>query len=204
MNLFGCGDKDVAQVAAKVKLEMPSEPNVFATDSPNSELKLIVLDQNAISNLALQPNKVWSEILELLRYGVSRGKIICPTASETIAETSHLPRADRKKIEELSDELSLGYYTKFFYDLIAQEILAAVRPNVDTFPLFIPTTRQDVSDEENRKGSQAIRKEKEDIELFVNSLERPGKDKSITLKEAQRLVVSNWLGMMRKYLTRIP
>ena len=173
-----------------------------ATDTSNSELKLIILDQNAISNLALQPNKEWSEILELLRYGVSREKIICPTASETIAETSHLPRADRKKIEELSEELSLGYYTKFFYDLIAQEILATVRPNVDTFPVFIPTMRQDVSDEANLKGSQAIRKEKEDIELFVNSLERPEKDKSFTLKEAQHLAVSNWLGMMRKYLNK--
>ncbi|HEY5232954.1 MAG TPA: hypothetical protein VIK35_05420 [Verrucomicrobiae bacterium] len=173
-----------------------------ATDASNSELKLIILDQNAISNLALQPNKEWSEILELLRNGVSREKIICPTASETIAETSHLPRADRKKIEELSEELSRGYYTKFFYDLIAQEILATVRPNVDTFPVFIPTMRQEVSDEANFKGSQAIRKEKEDSELFVNSLERPEKNKSFTLREAQHLAVSNWLGMMRKYLNK--
>jgi len=175
---------------------------VSATDASNSELKLIILDQNAISNLALQPNKEWSEILELLRNGVSREKIICPTASETIAETSHLPRADRKKIEELSEELSRGYYTKFFYDLIAQEILATVRPNVDTFPVFIPTMRQEVSDEANFKGSQAIRKEKEDSELFVNSLERPEKNKSFTLREAQHLAVSNWLGMMRKYLNK--
>ena len=137
-----------------------------ATDASNSELKLIVLDQNAISNLALQPNKEWSEILELLRYGVSREKIICPTASETIAETSHLPRAERKKIEKLSEELSRGYYTKFFYDLIAQEILATVRPNVDTFPVFIPTMRQEVSDEANLKGSQAIRKEKKTVSFL--------------------------------------
>jgi hypothetical protein len=175
---------------------------VSAAEVSNSELKLIVLDQNAISNLALQPNKEWSEILELLCNGVSRERIICPTAPETIAETSHLPRADRKRIEELSEELSRGYYTKFFYDLIAQEILATVRPNVDTFPLFIPTMRQNVSDEENLKRSQAIRKEKEEIELIINSFECPEKDKSFTVKDAQHLMVSNWLGLMRKYLNK--
>jgi hypothetical protein len=175
---------------------------VSIAEGSNSELKLIVLDQNAISNLALQPNKEWSEILELLRNGVSREKIICPTASETIAETSHLPRTDRKKIEEIGEELSRGYYTKFFYDLIAQEILATVRPNVDTFPLFIPTMRQEVSDEENLKGSQAIRKEKADIERWANSLELPGRDKSFTLKEAHKMAVSGWLGLMRKYLNK--
>jgi predicted kinase len=172
------------------------------TGSPDSDLKLVVLDQNAISNLAIQPTKAWGEILELLRRGVENGKIICPTASETIAETTHLPRADRKKIRELSDELSQGYYTKFFFDLIAQEILATVRPGVDTFPLWIPTTRKEVSDEESRRSSQAIRKEKEEIELLVNSWERPEKDKSFTIREAQHLAVSNWLGLMRKYLNK--
>jgi hypothetical protein len=178
------------------------KPNVSDTDGSNSELKLIVLDQNAISNLALQPNKEWGEILELLRYGVGRERVLCPTASETIAETSHLPRTDRKKIEKLSEELSQGYYTKFFYDLVAQEILATVRLNVNTLPLFIPPMSQDISDEENLKGSQAIRKEKEDIEHWANSLKLPGRDKSFTLKEAQKMAVSGWLGLVRKYLNK--
>lgn len=41
--------------------------------------KLLLLDQNAISKLALSPFNEWLEILELLQSGVKNQKILCPT-----------------------------------------------------------------------------------------------------------------------------
>jgi hypothetical protein len=63
------------------------------------ETKLILLDQNAISKLALSPSNEWLEILKLLQSGVKNRKILCPTPLETISESIHLPRPDRERIE---------------------------------------------------------------------------------------------------------
>jgi len=161
-----------------------------------------MLDQNAISNLALKPNKEWSEILELLRYGVKRGRILCPVDVLTIAETSHLPINERELIEGLSDELASGYYVKPFFELIAQEILATVRPNVDIFPLWLPSNKKVIAEDENFTGSQAILKEKEEIEAWVETLTFPEKDRFLTIEEVQRVAVSNWFNLMRSYLNK--
>jgi hypothetical protein len=167
-----------------------------------SEFKLIMLDQNAISNLALKPNKEWSEILDLLRYGVNRGRILCPVDVLTIAETSHLPINERKLIENLGEELACGHYVKPFFELIAQEILATVRPDMDTFPLWLPTNKKAATEDENLKGTNAILKEKEEIETWFKTLEFPEKDRSFTVAEAQRIAVSNWFSLMRGYLNK--
>ena len=145
-------------------------------------MKLIMLDQNAISNLAIRPNKIWGEILEVLRYGVQKEKILCPLENFTIAESSHLPKAERKLIENLSDELSKGYCTKFFYDLVAEEILSTVRPGLKTFPLWIPEKSDEIGEEQNLKGAESILKEKTEIEAWFKTLDLPAKDKNLLSK----------------------
>lgn len=161
-----------------------------------------MLDQNAISNLALKPNKEWSEILELLRHGVNKGRILCPVEVLTIAETSHLPFNERILIENLSEELARGYYAKPFFELIAQEILATVRPGMDTFPLWLPTNKTTTTEEESLNGSLAILKEKEEIEAWSRTLKLPEKDRSLTVEDLQQIAVSNWFNLMRSYLNK--
>lgn len=168
----------------------------------SSNFKLVIFDQNAISNLALNPDKAWSEILELVRSCVNSGKVLCPVPVETFIESVHLPAADQKRVQNLCLELSQGYFVKYFWELIAQEILATVRPNTDTFPLWMPQQINEVTEEQNFKHREAIWKERNSMEADVNSFERPARDKGFTIAQAQELSISNWMGMMRSYLNK--
>jgi hypothetical protein len=164
--------------------------------------KLLLLDQNAISKLALSPFNEWLEILELLQSGVRNKKILCPTPLETINESIHLPRPDRERIEHLSRELSCGYFTKFFWQIIAQEILAKVRPNVDTSCLFLPTQIREGSDFEVASLSQKIWKNKSGYEKACNVLEGPLKIKGFPPQYMIDVAITNWLDWMRRYLNK--
>lgn len=139
---------------------------------------MLILDQNAISSLALNPNRTWLEILELLRAAIKARKLLCPTPVETINESVHLPRADRKRIEHLCDELSGGYFVKFFWQILAQEVLATVRPNTDVSTLWIPERRNEISDYDSEKMSQRILRDKEMMEAYLNSFERSSQSHS--------------------------
>jgi hypothetical protein len=185
-----------------VNFEGNLNPVTMPSETSKNGCKLIVLDQNAISLLALDPNNTWSTILDLLRSGVSAGRILCPTPVEVITESVHLSRSDRKRIEAVCDELSQGYYIKFFWQLIAQEILATVRPGADTFPLWIPEHRMEISDEENLKDAHKILKEKALLEKDINSFERPPKVPEFTIQQAQHMWTLSWFNLMRSHLNK--
>ena len=167
------------------------------------ETKLILLDQNAISKLALSPSDEWLEILKLLQSGVKNGKILCPTPLETINESIHLPRPDRERIENLCNELSCGYFTKFFWQIIAQEILAKVRLGVDTSCLFLPSQiRNESSDFEIEALAQRIWRDKDGYEKASNVLEEPLKIKGFPPQYMIDAAITNWLNWMRRYLNK--
>jgi hypothetical protein len=166
-------------------------------------MKLILLDQNAISNLAFSSSDEWLEILELLLNGVKNKKVLCPTPPETISESIHLPRSDRERIENLSNELSCGYFTKLFWQIIAQEILAKVRPGMDTSHLFLPPLiRNESSDFEVESLAQRIWKDKEGFEQACNVLEEPLKIKGFPAQYMIDVAISDWLDWMRRYLNK--
>jgi hypothetical protein len=166
-------------------------------------MKLILLDQNAISNLALSPAGEWFEILDLLKSGVKNKKVLCPTPLETISESIHLSRLDRERIINLCNELSCGYFTKFFWQIIAQEILAKVRPDVDTSCLFIPSQiRNESSDFEIESLAQRIWRDKDGYEKASNVLEEPLKIKGFPPQYMTDLAITNWLNWMRRYLNK--
>ena len=166
-------------------------------------MKLILLDQNAISNLALSPSNEWLEILELLQSGVKNKKVLCPTPPETISESIHLSRPDRERIENLSNELSCGYFTKVFWQIIAQEILATVRPGIDTSHLcLLPSTRNKSSDFEIESLARRIWKDKEGFEQACNVLEQPLKYKGFPTQYMIDVAISDWLNWMRRYLNK--
>jgi len=166
-------------------------------------MKLILLDQNAISNLALSPAGEWFEILDLLKSGVKNKKVLCPTPLETINESIHLSRLDRERIIDLCNELSCGYFTKFFWQIIAQEILAKVRPDVDTSCLFLPSQiRNESSDFEIESLAQRIWRDKDGYEKASNVLEEPLKIKSFPPQYMIDVAITNWLNWMRRYLNK--
>jgi hypothetical protein len=165
-------------------------------------MKLILLDQNAISNLALSPSNEWLEILELLQSGVKNEKVLCPTPTETINESIHLSRLDRKRIEVLTDELSCGYLTKFFWQIIAQEILSKIRPGMDTSHLWLPKHRNEISDFEVEPLTRQIWKDKKGFEQACNVLEEPLKIKGFPPQYMIDVAISDWLNWMRRYLNK--
>jgi hypothetical protein len=178
--------------------------------APN-RMKLIALDQNVISDLALPPSAIWKEILDLLSSGVRRGTLLCPTPTETISESVHLDRTRRKRIERLCWELSLGYYFCFPWEVIAREALAKVRPSVDTFPLRIPPRINRSTDAQNEASSRAIRKDSVAFESAVNpltaaerkTLRASGASKEISAAELGYRLAVEWLRMVRGHLNKL-
>jgi hypothetical protein len=141
--------------------------------------------------------------LGLLQNGVKNKKILCPTPPETISESLHLSRPDRERIENLSKELSCGYFAKFFWQIIAQEILAKVRPGMDTSHLFLPhTIRNESSDFEVESLARRIWKDKEGFEQACNVVEQLLKCKGFPTQYMIDVAISDWLNWMRRYLNK--
>ena len=174
-------------------------------------MKLIALDQNAVSNLAFPPSAVWSEILALLKFGVGQGALLCPTPTETISESIHLDSARREGIERVCAELSRGYFFRFPWQIIALEALAKVRPGTDTLPLWIPDQVTKVSESRNDASSREIWKEKAEFESAVNFVisqeQRPaircGASKEFPARRLGYSSAVEWLRSVRGYLNKL-
>jgi hypothetical protein len=174
-------------------------------------MKLIALDQNAISNLAFLPSPIWSEIYDLLRVGVSKEAILCPTPTETISESVHLSRPKRDGIECVCAELSHGYFFRFPWQIIALEALAKVRPGIDTFPLWIPPRIHTPSEAENEASSRTIRLEKTKFEDAVNPILSEEEKSAISVGDRKEFPKSRlaymsavgWLRVVRGYLNKL-
>ena len=174
-------------------------------------MKLIALDQNAISDLASPPSAIWREILSLLREGVRSGALLCPTPTETITESVHLDRARRERIERLCAELSHGYFFRFPWETIALEALAKVRPGIDTFPLWIPPRINRTSEFHNQASSRAIWKDSAAFENAVNPLTREelkftrgsGFSKELPASHLGYLSAVEWLRLVRGHLNKL-
>jgi hypothetical protein len=96
-------------------------------------MKIISLDQNAISNLVKKADDpFWRDLREALLAGVKTGKLLCPIPKETIAETIPCSRDVRIRMRDLQQELSQGFSFKPFEVIEGQETLALVRSGVDT------------------------------------------------------------------------
>lgn len=142
-------------------------------------MKIIALDQNAISDLAFPPSATWSEIRDLLQTGVKRGALICPTPTETITESIHLDRSRQESIERLCAVLSCGYFFRFPWEIIAQEALAKIRPGLEVSPFFwLPPQRTEGSQSENAARSEAIQRDRINYENAVN-IEMSAEEKSL-------------------------
>ena len=178
---------------------------------PIVRMKLIALDQNAVSNLAFPPGAIWLEILHLLKVGVRQGVFLCPTPTETISESVHLDRARREGIERVCAALSHGYFFRLPWQIIALEALAKVRPGVDTFPLWVPARRDKASESENETSSRAIWKEKAEFEREVNpltpqelkSVRGAGASKEFPARRLGYLSAVEWLRLVRGYLNKM-
>jgi hypothetical protein len=174
-------------------------------------MKLIALDQNVISDLAFPPNAVWREMLSLLRTGVRRGTLLCPTPTETISESIHLDRPQRERIEHLCAELSHGYYFRFPWDVIAREALAKVRPGVETFPLWNPPRTNRSTDAENDAASRAIWTDRAKFDSAVNPLtpeelkplSASGASKEFSAGDLGYSWAVEWLRMVRSHLNKL-
>jgi hypothetical protein len=174
-------------------------------------MKLIALDQNAISDLASPPSAIWREILGLLRAGVRSGALLCPIPTETITESVHLDRARRERIEQLCAELSHGYYFRLPWDVIAREALAKVRPGIDTFPLWIPPRINQTSESEKLASSRTIWKDSAGFENGVNPLSPEelkftrgsGFSKELPASHLGYLSAVEWLRLVRGYLNKL-
>lgn len=104
-----------------------------ATQTP----QLVVLDQNAISNLALwsEDQPMWRQCLDLLQHGVRTGSVICPGPPETFSETIALRDSElRLRIQTLLRELSAGWFIKLPWEIMAERALSRIRPEFDAFP----------------------------------------------------------------------
>jgi len=101
---------------------------------------VVSLDQCAISALALRAaeNPILAEICKLLMQGVEDGRVLCPIAPETIAETTGCQSADRIAIHQLHCALAndpTGREVLFFksmHQLINERTLELVRPVSET------------------------------------------------------------------------
>lgn len=104
---------------------------------------VVSLDQCAISALALRAkeNATLAEICKLLMQGVEDGRVLCPIAPETIAETTGCQSADRIAIHQLHCTLagdSRGQEVLFFksmHQLINERTLELARPVSQTIPI---------------------------------------------------------------------
>jgi hypothetical protein len=166
-------------------------------------MKLIALDQNVVSNLANPPNAVWSEILLLLEAGVKSRTILCPTSPVTLIETTHLPRVERQKIERVCREISGGYFVRFFWEIIAREALARVRPGVETFPLWVPDWLNETSEAQNEANSLAMWAEGDKLEAAVNSCELPGRQKNYSVQDAIYANGTYWFQLVVERLNKL-
>jgi hypothetical protein len=165
-------------------------------------MKIISLDQNAISNLAFPPNAKWEEMLRLMRAGVKSERMLCPTPAETITESVHLSASERKLVEEICRDLSNGYFIKFFWDLIAESALARVRPGFDPVPLWVPSRLNPSTEAENERSRRIILKEKVELESTLNAGPRiafPG----ITPQVITQLVAKVWFDTVRSHLNKL-
>lgn len=68
---------------------------------PTGDVKLIYLDQNAASYLALHDRASrWGTIRALIEEGCQSGQLLCPMPLETLAESAPCTRSQREAIEE--------------------------------------------------------------------------------------------------------
>jgi hypothetical protein len=167
------------------------------------QMRIISLDQNAVCNLAFPPDSKWVGIRDLLQDGVKSGRLLCPLPAETITESVHLGDTERRRVEEICDELSDGYCIKFFWQLVAESALALVRPGFEAMPLWKPLHRNRSTEAVNQCSRRAIDREESEIETVVNSLPVPPKLKGFTVREATFMAAKEWLGTVRSYLNRL-
>jgi hypothetical protein len=78
-----------------------------------------------------QDDANWQKLYEVLSAGVAAGHLICPIPFESALETSLCSPDKSDSIWTLLNALSLGIWFKSFDDLVNQETLALVRPDVN-------------------------------------------------------------------------
>lgn len=99
-------------------------------------MKIVSLDQVAISILERkgETDAIWKEILTRLLDETEAGRAICPIPDETVWETAFLPTQPHDRVKSIQSRLSQGVHFKSFQQLLAEEVLALVRPGIDLTP----------------------------------------------------------------------
>jgi hypothetical protein len=169
-------------------------------------VKIIVLDQNAISNLAIWADSrpEWRECRELLRKGVKNGELICPAPPESFAETAPLRNAShRLSIKTLLVELSANWYFKFPWEILAEAALSLARPGFNPLPLRFHHYKPSAGPEDEVQA-QIQEAEGLMIETWVNLIPTPQMPRGETTvqKCAYKWAIS-WLQSIRSHLNRL-
>lgn len=101
-------------------------------------VKLVYLDQNAASYLALQDRASrWGAIRALIEEGCHSGQLLCPMPLETLAESAPCTRAKREAIEQFFRTVSGGLCFKRHTDILIDETLALVRTDHPVVPFLV-------------------------------------------------------------------
>lgn len=88
---------------------------------------VIYLDQCAASEIAKNPK--WRGLRDFLESGVARGSLLCPLPFDTILESSRCGHPEtRAEIFSFYRSVSGGWIFRQFFHILADEILALVRP----------------------------------------------------------------------------
>lgn len=93
------------------------------------DLRIVYLDQFALSNMAGEPSPEWSKIKELLFENFKSKKILCPFSLEFYSENSQLKKEKAYLIEKEFYPITGGYCFKPELAIYSQEITSKLRGN---------------------------------------------------------------------------
>lgn len=100
---------------------------------------VVSLDHNALSDLAVCGDicPEWRRLRDVLASGLQAGQLVCPVSHENLLEMAACPSRKHSQVAEVQRKLSLGIAFKKYRQLLKEETLALVRPDVDTCPYEI-------------------------------------------------------------------
>jgi hypothetical protein len=86
----------------------------------SDSIKIVYLDQNAASYLAMSANdQYWAALRSSLRSGYEQKRIVCPVPLKTLVESAPCPQNQRVAIDQLFKEIGGGITMKAFHELLA-------------------------------------------------------------------------------------
>jgi hypothetical protein len=187
-------------ITMQAGIAAPKPPDSTGPDT----VTVISLDQNALPSMEPggQIRSPWSEIRARLIAAVEAGNAVCPIPPETVIESLPLSPNRHRRLKDLQDRLSRGACLKPYPLVLAEEVLALVRPEVTAAPLK-PGTWDDVETRWVRGPRDRLVNLKQQIQENMRSQSINYNNRGLSRDDIERVVHEGESGDLYRNLERM-